>query len=128
GERPRAAIRHRDGAAVIDPISGSEVALQRLTRSRYSPVRVSMRMTSPSLMKSGTCTSAPVSSVAGVLSLVAGVPRRAGSRFHHAQIHEVRQRDADGALIEQQHLDVGVVLEEQRCLANRFLGNVNLLV
>ena len=32
----------------------------------YSPVRVSTRITSPSLIKGGTCTTKPVSSVAGL--------------------------------------------------------------
>src|SRR5207245_6086799 len=36
------------------------------TRPRYSPVRVSTFTTSPSLRNSGTCTTAPVSRVAGL--------------------------------------------------------------
>src|SRR5919108_135049 len=45
----------------------------------YSPVRVSMRITSPSLMKSGTRTTAPVSSFAGFWPPVAVSPRSPGS-------------------------------------------------
>ena len=47
--------------------------------SRYSPVLVSMRITSPWLMKSGTLTSAPVSTVAGLVEPVAVSPRTPGS-------------------------------------------------
>src|SRR5207302_1188720 len=50
-----------------------------LLREMYSPVRVSMRITSPSLMKSGTRTTAPVSSLAGFWPPVAVSPRSPGS-------------------------------------------------
>ena len=50
-----------------------------LTRSEYSPVRVSTLMRSPMLMKSGTRTSAPVSMVAGFRVLVAVSPLTPGS-------------------------------------------------
>src|SRR4029453_2346518 len=45
------------------------------TRPRYSPLRVSTFTTSPSLRKSGTCTTAPVSKVAGLLPPCAVSPR-----------------------------------------------------
>ena len=45
----------------------------------YSPVRVSIWITSPSLMNRGILTSAPVSSVAGFRVLVAVLPARPGS-------------------------------------------------
>src|SRR5262245_34204539 len=49
------------------------------TRPRYSPLRVSTLITSPSLRKSGTCTTAPVSSVAGLEPPDAVSPRMPGS-------------------------------------------------
>src|SRR5207253_10397674 len=51
------------------------------TRPRYSPLRVSTFTTSPSLRKSGTCTTAPVSGVAGLLPPCAVSPRTPGSVF-----------------------------------------------
>ncbi len=53
---------HRRGAAVS---YANGIAGYCLAREMYSPVRVSTRMTSPSLMNSGTRTTAPVSSFAG---------------------------------------------------------------
>jgi hypothetical protein len=53
--------------------------VSRLPREMYSPVRVSMRSTSPSLMNSGTRTTAPVSIFAGLLPPVAVSPRTPGS-------------------------------------------------
>src|SRR5215470_2080463 len=49
------------------------------TRPRYSPVRVSTLTTSPSLRNSGTWTTAPVSSVAGLVPPWAVSPRTPGS-------------------------------------------------
>lgn len=54
-------------------------AAQTLTRSTYSPVRVSMRTVSPVSMKAGTCTSPPVSTVAALVMLPEVLPRTAGS-------------------------------------------------
>ena len=49
-----------------EPRSAAEIGpLTALAREMYAPVRVSTRMTSPSLMNSGTRTTAPVSSFAG---------------------------------------------------------------
>jgi hypothetical protein len=45
----------------------------------YAPVRVSTRITSPSLMNNGTRTTAPVSSFAGFWPPVAVSPRSPGS-------------------------------------------------
>lgn len=50
-----------------------------LARAMYSPVRVSTRIVSPSLMNSGTRTTAPVSSLAGLAPPVAVSPRNPGS-------------------------------------------------
>src|ERR1017187_2496146 len=47
-------------------------------RLRYLPVRVSTRMVSPGLMKMGTATSMPVSTLAGLVTLVAVSPRIPG--------------------------------------------------
>src|SRR5581483_12067200 len=53
--------------------------LAAATRPRYSPVRVSTFTTSPSFRKSGTWTTAPVSSVAGFVPPSAVSPRIPGS-------------------------------------------------
>ena len=50
-----------------------------LFRSIYSPVLVSIRILSPVLINSGTLISAPVSSVAGFVALVAVSPLKPGS-------------------------------------------------
>src|SRR2546427_134352 len=57
----------------------SHQALAAATRPRYSPVRVSTFTMSPSLRKSGTKTTAPVSSVAGFVPPCAVSPRTPGS-------------------------------------------------
>jgi hypothetical protein len=49
------------------------------TRVRYSPVRVSTRMVSPSLTKFGHCTSKPVSTLTFLVTPVAVSPRTATS-------------------------------------------------
>src|SRR5690606_17263978 len=49
------------------------------TRDRYSLVRVSMRTLSPCSTKSGTCTTSPVSRVAGLVAPVAVSPLKPGS-------------------------------------------------
>src|SRR5579884_1696367 len=49
------------------------------TRSTYCPVRVSMRILSPGFTNRGTLTTAPVSSVAGFVTLLAVSPRTPGS-------------------------------------------------
>ena len=54
-------------------------AVYFLTRSEYSPVRVSTLTRSPMLMNNGTRTSAPVSMVAGLSVLVAVSPLTPGS-------------------------------------------------
>ena len=50
-----------------------------LTRSKYLPVRVSMRIVSPLLMNRGTPTSYPLASFAGFRTFVAVSPRAPGS-------------------------------------------------
>src|SRR5690606_19872004 len=51
-----------------------------LTRETYSPVRVSTRITSPSGTNSGTRTTAPVSSLAGLVPPLLVSPRTPGDR------------------------------------------------
>ncbi len=58
--------------------SSAAEAGSHLTRSRYSPVRVSIRIFSPGLTNGGTWTFRPVSSVASLYWLVAVAPARAG--------------------------------------------------
>ena len=53
---------------------------QLLTRSTYSPVRVSTLITLPTLMKPGTINSASVSSLAGLVTLVAVSPLAPGAQ------------------------------------------------
>src|SRR5579859_4204797 len=50
-----------------------------LTRSTYWPVRVSIHTRSPGFTNRGTLTTAPVSSVAGLVTLLAVSPRTPGS-------------------------------------------------
>ena len=56
----------------------------------YSLVRVSTLMRSPVSTKMGTCTSAPVSSLAGLVTLVAVLPR-AWLRVLDPQHHMIRR-------------------------------------
>src|SRR5574341_308133 len=56
----------------------STASRHSLTRSRYSPVRVSTRTRSPTLTKKGTCTDKPVSSRAGLEEPETVSPRRLG--------------------------------------------------
>ena len=51
------------------------------TRSTYSPVRVSTRMTSPSLINAGATNSAPVSTFTGLVTFVAVSPLAPGSQY-----------------------------------------------
>ena len=59
--------------------ASSFISWGRHTRVRYLSSRRSTRITWPSSMKSGTCTVAPVSSVAGLVAPVAVSPRTPGS-------------------------------------------------
>jgi len=52
--------------------------VQRYARDKYAPVRVSTLINSPSLRYSGTWTTKPVSSFAGLLRPVAELPRTPG--------------------------------------------------
>src|SRR5262249_40692316 len=57
----------------------SDCRYYTFTRSTYSPVRVSMRTTSPCSMKAGTWISVPVSTVAALVMFPEVFPRTAGS-------------------------------------------------
>src|SRR5437762_7779920 len=75
---PTDEIRHL-GGIVSDPAADRRHQPAVATRPRYSPVRVSTFTTSPSLRKSGTWTTAPVSRVAGLVPPWAVSPRTPGS-------------------------------------------------
>ena len=74
-------------------------------RDRYSPVRVSTLMTSPWERYSGTCTTRPVCSVAGLLRAVAEAPLMPGSHCDHLQLHRDRQLDAHALVVVDQRLN-----------------------
>src|SRR5262245_22776122 len=78
-QRPELAGQLGHGALVRGgcPFAGHQPA--DATRPRYSPVRVSTFTTSPSLRNSGTCTTEPVSRVAGFVPPCAVSPRTPGS-------------------------------------------------
>ncbi len=69
--------------------TGGTATGRRQARDRNSPVRVSTLILSPGLMYSGTCTTRPVSSVAGLVRAVAELPRTAGSHSVIANVTEV---------------------------------------
>src|SRR4051812_23900225 len=60
--------------------SGTKVTAHPDARNRNSPVRVSTLMRTPCSRYSGTCTTKPVSKVAGLVRPVAELPRVAGSQ------------------------------------------------
>lgn len=68
------------GAEVEAEHPPATASRQVFTRPWYSPVRVSIRMRSPSAMNSGTCTVAPVDIVAVLVALLAVSPFTAGSQ------------------------------------------------
>ncbi len=59
-------------------------AANLLTRSRYSPVRVSTLIMSPMSTNAGTMISAPVSILTGLVKLVAVLPLIEGSQYSMA--------------------------------------------
>src|ERR1700730_1122444 len=61
------------------PYTDSLISLYAFTRSTYWPVRVSMRILSPGFTNRGTFKTTPVSSVAGLVTLLAVLPRTPGS-------------------------------------------------
>ena len=112
------------------PVRGRPAEGERITASRattYSPVRVSMRRTSPSLMNKGTLTTAPVSSFAGFWPPVAVSPRRFGSVSTIFRSMCSRRRDQQGLAIPERHDADDAVFEPLRVLAQRWLGGGVLL-
>src|SRR5262249_13068269 len=81
GSEPPHELNGRDlsGRRLARPTSPRHQAPAAATRPRYSPVRVSTLTTSPSLRNNGTWTTAPVSSVAGLVPPWAVSPRTPGS-------------------------------------------------
>ena len=63
------------------------------------------RILSPVLTKGGTCTTRPVSSVAGLSCALAVAPLIAGRRVLHHQVDRQRQLDADRLAAVELHLD-----------------------
>ena len=68
-------------------------ARQLLTRSTYSPVRESTLMTLPSLMNPGTMNSAPVSTLAGLVTLVAVSPLAPGAHSVTSNSMEILEEE-----------------------------------
>ena len=56
-------------------------------------------------MKSGTLTVLPVSSIAGLVTLLAVSPRKPFRRFDHFEIHRCRQLHLDGLALGVKNLD-----------------------
>src|SRR5437667_2019607 len=79
--RPPPAAPTRDSVRTVAAASrpGPDPLIVYFTRSRYWLVRVSTLTRSPTLMNSGTFTTAPVSSVAGFDPPAAVSPRTPGS-------------------------------------------------
>ena len=122
-----AASRNSPGRRCDRPIDDASGARQLFARDRYSPVRVSTRMTSPSLRNSGTRTTAPVSSFAGFWPPVAVSPRRPGS------VSTILSSTCAGGSIAERHavpqhdLAGRAVLEPDRRFAHRILAGGVLL-
>ena len=77
----------------------------------YLPVRVSMRIFSPVLMKSGTWSVMPVSRVDRLLDVVGGVAANAIRGVGHGQHHTGGQFDGDGLFLDEGHRDRRVLDE-----------------
>ncbi len=63
------------------------------------------RIMSPVLTNGGTCTTSPVSSVAGLTCALAVAPLMPGASVGHLQVHGGRQLDADGLFAVELDLD-----------------------
>ena len=80
------------------------------TRSMYSPVRVSILITLPIVMNSGAWISAPVSSLTGLVTLVAVSPRAPGSQYSTLARH-----GAGGVML------IGMAVEQHQRAGHPFL-------
>ena len=78
-------------------LAGIDVVLSYLARETYSRVRVSTRTISPSLMNSGTRTTAPVSSLAGLLAAGRGVAPQARVGLDDLELDVRRRRRPSAA-------------------------------
>ena len=88
---------------------------------KYSPVSVLIRMTSPTLTNAGTCTTRPVSSVAGLTCAAAVAPLMPGHGVDHLQIDRLRQLDADRLGLVELDADERLGQQVQRAVAQHFL-------
>ena len=86
------------------------------------------RTMSPVLTNGGTLTTRPVSSVAGLIWLLAVAPLIPGAVSIDLQIHRRRQLDADRLAAVELHRDGGVGHHVVHGVAERLLGDVHLLV
>src|SRR6202167_244618 len=77
--RPRFAMDKPAKANSLNTAFDNVVAHHIHARERYAPSAVSTRIFSPSLMKGGTCTTRPVSSLAGLVTEDAVADLRPGS-------------------------------------------------
>ena len=91
-------------------------------------MRVSILMMSPSLMNSGTAILAPVL-ISGRLGHAGrGVAAEPGLRRQHLLLDEVGQRDADGAIVEEQNLDDDLLGHVVRVVTDGLVRDLHLVV
>ena len=122
----RAAAREDEGAAR----GSGRLRVHRPrqpTRSTYSPVRVSTRMRSPSFTKSGTCTMAPVSIVAGLVTFDAVSPLMPGSQRVILASMKGGSSMLIGLRAPEEHVDLLVLLQELLGVADLGLRERELL-
>ena len=96
-------------------------------RDKYAPSAVSTRIFSPSLMKGGTCTTNPVSVLAGLVTLEAVALFNPGSVSTTVKLHRLRQLDSNRLAVEELHLDLQIGDQVVDRVAQNFPGQVGLL-
>ncbi len=94
----------------------------------YAPSAVSTRIFSPSLMNGGTCTTRPVSVLAGLVTELAVADLMPGSVSHHGHLDGGGQLDADGLAVVEADLDEQVGREVLDGVAERVALERGLLV
>ena len=97
-------------------------------RFRYAPSEVSTLILSPSLMNGGTCTTSPVSVLAGLVTLLAVADFKSGLGFDHLELHRLRQLDAHGLAIEEFDHDLQIGRQVFDGIAERVVLEHRLLV
>ena len=114
--QPRTARRMRARASSVSRAAGHRAVRPRRGRGARgtAPVRVSILMTSPTLMKSGTLMRRARRDLGRLGRARRGVAAEARLGLDDRLLDEVRQRHADGAAVEEQHLDVDVLRHEVR--------------